>query len=220
MWKSAGEYISSLGHWGWIVLVGVLQAIWGLVSPIFGINYSPVIWITLLFLTLMIAPFIAFHKMRLDRDDLREKLKSKPVLVLRGKGSTLLTDISKQAFPRMIEFYYDVQIANGSSERSLGIIEIVLQLSHTAFASPYVGIPHSDFGEPEEGTISGSITLAPNGSQEGKLAFLYELEKGEQLDWESFYILMRDTQKNPHIFSASIKEMVDDRKWVKSINAK
>ena len=120
----------------------------------------------------------------------------------------------------MIEFYYDAQIANGSSEKSLGIMEIVLQLSHTAFAPPYVGIPHSDFGKPEEGTISASITLAPNESKEGKLAFLYKLEEGEELDWESFYILMRDTQKNPHIFSASIKEMVEDRKWVKNINAK
>jgi len=77
MRKSAKEYLTSLGRWGWLVLANILQGIWGILSPLFKIDYSPIIWGTLLGLTLLIAPFIAFHKMRIRRDELLDKAKPK-----------------------------------------------------------------------------------------------------------------------------------------------
>ena len=59
------------------MLGGGLQAIWGLVSPIFNINYSPYIWLTLFILTLVIAPFLAFHRIRIERDTLIAKLEER-----------------------------------------------------------------------------------------------------------------------------------------------
>lgn len=148
------------------------------------------------------------------------KLESKPEFVIKAMGTCLLTDISKQAFPREIELYYDVVIGNGSPERPLGIMEIKLQLNHTAFIPPYIGMPASNFGKAEEGTIQGSIYLRANEIKEGKLAFVYTLEEGEKLDWDNARIIIRANRKLSYIFPASTKKMIEDANWIRDAKAK
>ena len=70
MRQSLKEYVSAMGHWGWVVLVDVLGAAIGAYLDISGKGGFPTwVWLTMLGLAFLIAPFIAFHKVRLQRDD-------------------------------------------------------------------------------------------------------------------------------------------------------
>jgi len=77
MRQSFREYITSLGRLGWVV-VGVILAGVGGYLDIF--NAPPIpksVWLTLALVVLMVAPFLAFHKVRLQRDKLRNQLDDK-----------------------------------------------------------------------------------------------------------------------------------------------
>lgn len=87
VWRSAKEYVTLLGRWGWVVLVDVLFAAVGAYLDIR--NAAPIppwAWISLLLIALLVTPFVAIHKLRLQRDQLtqqieRQRRKSEPELV-------------------------------------------------------------------------------------------------------------------------------------------
>lgn len=148
--------------------------------------------------------------------DLHIKLESKPTLILRSLGGALLTDPNKQKFPYRLEYFYNVLIVNSSPDKTLGIIDIRLQLKYknqTKHIPPYVGVPKSDLNNAEEGVISSPIWLQPNDSKEGKLAFVEERSandkplSGRKMG-EDAAIVIVDSRKRQYIFSATIKELM------------
>lgn len=75
MRKHLGEYFSSFGIWGYVVLVLTILSIINAYSNITG-NPIPIFtivptwgWLTLLVLVLVIAPFFAFHKIKTKLDN-------------------------------------------------------------------------------------------------------------------------------------------------------
>jgi len=75
MWKSFIEYITSLGRWGWFVLVDIFSGISGAYLDVSGTWGFPTwLWIILLGIAFVLVPFIAFHKLRLNRDELKSEL--------------------------------------------------------------------------------------------------------------------------------------------------
>lgn len=77
MTKSLREYVVSLGIWGWVVLIDVIGSIVGGYLDISGnVNIPIWVWLSLLLLGLLIAPFIAFHRLRIQRDNINKELKN------------------------------------------------------------------------------------------------------------------------------------------------
>jgi hypothetical protein len=70
MWVSFKEYITALGHWGWFVLGDVVSGGAGAYLDVSGrVGFPTFIWILMLLGGLTVAPFMAFHKVRLQRDE-------------------------------------------------------------------------------------------------------------------------------------------------------
>lgn len=69
MWQSLCEYITALGHLGWVVLIGIISGGAGLYLDISGrVGFPTWLWVVLLAICLVIVPFVAFHKVRVQRD--------------------------------------------------------------------------------------------------------------------------------------------------------
>ena len=69
------EYILSLGHWGWVVAIDVAYSVAGFVLDVSGAtNFPTEAWLIPLIVALVVAPFIAFHKLKLKRDALQDTL--------------------------------------------------------------------------------------------------------------------------------------------------
>ena len=153
--------------------------------------------------------------------DLCRKLESKPMLLIKSLGVIWLTDPTKQSFPCRMEYLYKVLIANSSSDKTLGIIDIRLQLKYKnrpKYIPPYIGIPESDSKNAEEGEIPGYMTLSPNESREGTIAFVEERNGNEEILGDRHPILnaniiVKDTQKKEYIFPATIEKMVEDQSF-------
>lgn len=113
MRESLREYITALGHWGWLVLVDVFSGLVGAYLDISGSKWGvPTwIWITLLGIAFVIVPFIAFHKLRIKRDEMREQLqeiqKAQPSIkfkimeLVKVKVGTFKNNKGKSMFPDM-----------------------------------------------------------------------------------------------------------------------
>jgi hypothetical protein len=81
MLKSLKEYATALGHWVWVVILEVLGSAVGAYLDISNTLSIPIwLWLTFLLLGLIIAPFLAFHKIRKERDVLQEKLDNNPFI--------------------------------------------------------------------------------------------------------------------------------------------
>ena len=75
MWKSLREYVLSLGHWGWVVAVDLVGSVTGWYLDISNTVDIPMwVWLVPLLAALAIAPFLAFHRMRIDKDRLQSSL--------------------------------------------------------------------------------------------------------------------------------------------------
>lgn len=128
----------------------------------------------------------------------------------------MLTDPQRKSFPIMIEYVYGILIVNSSSENSLGIIDIRLELQYehgNRYIPPYVGILESDLGNAIEGQIPSDMRLEPNDSRGGNLAFIDKVESNDQLKsrvWENAHVIIRDAQGNQHIFPANVEKMIID----------
>lgn len=76
MSKSLKEYIVSLGIWGWVVLVDIISSAVGGYLDVSGtVNVPAWLWFGLLIIGLIVAPFIAFHKIRIQRDNISKDFK-------------------------------------------------------------------------------------------------------------------------------------------------
>ena len=69
MRKSLKEYITALGYWGYLVLVANISGIAGMVLDVTETSGFPTwVWLVLLICGLVVAPFLAFNKVRVQRD--------------------------------------------------------------------------------------------------------------------------------------------------------
>lgn len=72
---SLKEYVLSLGHWGWVVAIDVVYSVTGFVLDVSdAVSIPTEAWLIPLIVALVVAPFIAFHKLRLKRDALQDTL--------------------------------------------------------------------------------------------------------------------------------------------------
>jgi hypothetical protein len=118
MWKSLTEYITALGHWGWVVLVDILSGGTGAYLDISGKWGFPTwLWLSMLGVALIIVPFIVFHKRRLIWEKTLEELNA-----IKNQRPEIDTAISKQNNDFDIEvlnkgedaeFEAQVEIVNG-----------------------------------------------------------------------------------------------------------
>ena len=75
MRKSFVEYITALGHWGWVVFVSVISSTIGTIRlAIEDVPMTQNFWLWILIIVLLVVPFIAFHKVRVQRDEAKLKL--------------------------------------------------------------------------------------------------------------------------------------------------
>lgn len=117
MRESFKEYITSLGHWGWVVLVDIISGAVGAYLDISGKWGFPTwLWIMLLMLGLAIAPFLAFHKLRVYKQELETKLNDRQERLnvrcklddLIGKGNRILSRLTAESEESLDK--YDKQI--------------------------------------------------------------------------------------------------------------
>ncbi|MDO8491971.1 MAG: hypothetical protein Q7T04_08170 [Dehalococcoidia bacterium] len=76
MGKSLREYASALGYWGLIVIAPIILDMIGVYQLAAGNQFThvpPWIWFQVAFIFLLIIPFIAFHRVRVERDKARVK---------------------------------------------------------------------------------------------------------------------------------------------------
>ncbi|MCJ7655837.1 MAG: hypothetical protein MUO97_11190 [Dehalococcoidia bacterium] len=66
------------------MVADILNTAVGICLTITKLNYTPWIWLTLLIVGLAITPFVAFHKIRMERDKLLDR--AKPKLKVEGAG--------------------------------------------------------------------------------------------------------------------------------------
>lgn len=74
MWKSICEYLAAFGYWVYVVLVANVAGIAGLFLNVSNATsgFPTWLWVALLTGGLVVAPFLAFHKMRVQRDDAKK----------------------------------------------------------------------------------------------------------------------------------------------------
>lgn len=78
MAKSITEYILAVLKWWWVVVMGGFFATIGASVSIWrGIDIPVWVWIGLAVFGLFIAQFFAFHKLRVERDNLKQPLNDK-----------------------------------------------------------------------------------------------------------------------------------------------
>lgn len=69
MGKSLWEYITALGHWGWFVLIDIFAGLAGAYLDISGkVGFPTWLWMLLLGIAFIVVPFVAFHKVKVQRD--------------------------------------------------------------------------------------------------------------------------------------------------------
>ena len=87
MWLSFKEYVKALGKWMWIELIGHILTVVMVgfdlsdTTQITILNVSAewacIGWVVFSVFSLIIAPFIIFHRIRVQRDELKEALATK-----------------------------------------------------------------------------------------------------------------------------------------------
>jgi hypothetical protein len=66
------EYFTALGRWGWLVLVDIGAGLTGAILDATGKAGFPMwVWLTMLIAAATVAPFVSFHRVRLQRERLR-----------------------------------------------------------------------------------------------------------------------------------------------------
>lgn len=73
MWESLKGYITNLGKWGWVVMAANIFTAIGAYSTITGhpiINIPTPVWLTLLIVGLLFAPFLAYHRISTKLNDI------------------------------------------------------------------------------------------------------------------------------------------------------
>ena len=188
------EYLPELLHRWWIIGLSIVPAI-----IMLGISLADttnivlitlpswtfrIFWAVGLLCAFTIAPFFAFHKVRVERDETQRLLESKPSVWIRTKGNRALSDPRKpheEYDKRLSAWYFDVNIANTSPTMTLGIRSFVLEVNRSGIAvtiRPHLGKPNSELGNAPVGDISGTFSLGPNVSISGTVVFV------ESVHWD------------------------------------
>jgi len=71
MLQSLREYVTALGYLGFIVIIPITLDIMGICQLVSGNQFPDIpswVWFQVAFVSLLIIPFIAFHKVRVQRD--------------------------------------------------------------------------------------------------------------------------------------------------------
>jgi ABC-type multidrug transport system fused ATPase/permease subunit len=93
--ESIKKYILALGRWGWVVMGILAGDIVGIATSYISSQHQFVMpiwgWWLILILVLLIAPFLAFHKMRIEHDRLNA------VLDERKKNEKIANDLAEFA---------------------------------------------------------------------------------------------------------------------------
>lgn len=171
--------------------------------PIWAAN---TIWVASLLVTLITVPFLAFLRVRSERDSAFGLLKSRPTLWVRGKGVSLLTKPGSSQIQKDFGWHFDVNIANASPTMPLGIRSIVLEVQrrdYKATIRPYVGTASSDFQGPPAGDVPGTLTLQPSEPISGTLLFIESVDALYEANDDAFHsatILIIDGQGNEYKF--------------------
>lgn len=156
--------------------------------------------------------------------DLCRKLESKPNLLVKSFGVALLTDPGKHKKATWkVEHYFHVLIFNSSPEKSLGIIDICLEMkdknNKIRFVPPYLGIPDSELGTPEKGDIPSRIPLQPSDSIEGNLAFVVEYNESDEKPKSSSpsygNIIIVDAQHRKYSFPITLEKLKEHYDFLK-----
>lgn len=86
MWNSAGEYLRSVLKWWWIVAIGSIlplaEMVKELVQRLSGnqpFDIPTWLWLTSIILSLFIAQFLVFHKVRVEKGNLKRKLEERNI---------------------------------------------------------------------------------------------------------------------------------------------
>ncbi len=164
------------------MLVCVIGDILGIGMTIWQDIHVPLwVWILIIVAGLFVAQFLAFHKVRLERDELKIQL-LKPILFIRSCRYSRMAKDYTQKFQRF-PYLYEVTIANPSANLPLGIQRIVLTWEklederQTAAFTPVVGdidIREDETEQSIKGKIGSVLNLQPNEVKEGKLLFIIE----------------------------------------------
>lgn len=78
-WASLQAYVVALGRWGWVVVGEIGLGVVGAVLDVAHVTHFPTqAWLTLILTGLIAPPFIAFHKLRLKRNELGREATVKP----------------------------------------------------------------------------------------------------------------------------------------------
>jgi hypothetical protein len=121
---SVVEYVTSLGHWGWVVLVDIGAGLTGAILDVsHTLDIPRWVWITLLSVGAIVAPFIAFHRVRLQRDASRRSYKkltsSSPNLEMNGSPyvDTRTTVLDQTLAVVGSPFFAHAKFSNNPAER-------------------------------------------------------------------------------------------------------
>ncbi len=74
MWQSIKEYTSLLRQSLWVVALNILGAVGAYLDVSNTAGFPLAVWLALLFVGLVVSPFLAFHRVRVERDQGKKKL--------------------------------------------------------------------------------------------------------------------------------------------------
>ncbi len=214
MRKSLAEYGGAVVKCWWTMLIGITATIIGLgldFGETTGIVllqvptwFARTLWIVGLIVALLVGPFWAFHRVRLERDKAKARLENRPTLWIRRKGVAI--DPSN---PGPVAWYYEVNIANPSPEKALGIRSALLEIKHEHSSHTLKSVVGKVFeGKIKDaplGDIPNTFYLQPGQAISGYLVF-----EGGVGDYDSAQIILVDSQDNEHRF-VTIAEVLTNR---------
>ena len=77
MWESLKNYIAAFGKWGLLMAAILVGDVLGIIQSYYTEWLIPTWgWWLILVIILIVSPFIAFHKLRVQRDELQAKLQN------------------------------------------------------------------------------------------------------------------------------------------------
>ena len=166
-----------------------------------------VIWIIGILLTLIGANFLAFCRVRKQRQETLTSVDGKPDLWFRSMARENLTDPrmpENRHGNRRVAWAFNVNLANTSPVHVLGIHSIILQVPHAEYTEelrPYVGQLSSDFGTECVGDIPDWFLSQPSEAKTGTLLFLEKRSNcSNDNTWDETRIVVTDSQGNEYRF--------------------
>jgi hypothetical protein len=122
MGKSLKDYISAFGYWGIIVIAPIFLDIIGIYQLASGNTFTGVpswVWFQIIFLFLLIIPFIAFHKTRqkleVKENELHQLKSQRPIIKTKVTRELRDIDIEVENIGASAEFEVQAEILTGET---------------------------------------------------------------------------------------------------------